>query len=295
MGAYEIVQKLEAMRKQKNVYGTLMLLCALSPILCNILPISALTPVISCGCVLFGVVFFAGKAGKITKEYKKLYKESFVVSVLNEVFENVIYDYERGFESSYVNHFALTRLGNRFSSEDYLRASYKGINFEQADVMIQYHTSGKNSHTTTYFKGRMFAFHFPYKSVTSVQVFSEHYPYRGTPNEGFKMNKIQMESQRFNKMFDVRAYDEMDAFYVLTPHMMERLEYISQHFNHIAMHFHGNKLYVGIHTSGDAFDGNPNRKVSYVEEREAALRDARVITEIIDALGMMQVSDSTEV
>ncbi len=302
MGAYEVVKKLEAMRKRKIVYGILMIACIVCPIPVMIfyplMGLGDMTPIICMAIMVVGIFFFTGQSGKIQKDYKKIYKENFVVSVLNEVFDNVKYDYKKGFNSAYVRTFGLTRLGNKFESEDYLRASYKGINFEQADVVISYHTShssNKNSHTTTYFKGRMFAFDFPFKSVSSVQVFTENYPYRGTPTINEKLNKIEMESDLFNKRFDVLALDDEEAFYVLTPQMMEKIESIRDKYNHVAMHFSGNKLYVGIWTSDNAFDGNPKRKIDYLEEKEATLRDAHVITGIIDALGIMKPEDSDNV
>lgn len=292
MGAYEAVEKLESMRKKRNTYAKLVILCVFSPMiimfLSPILGLSELAPVMCMFIVVGGVFFCAGQSGKLTKEYKKMYKEHFVVNVLNEVFDNVTYDYREGFDRNYVRQFGLTRLGNRFRSEDYLRAIYKGINFEQSDVVIQYHTSGKNSHTTTYFRGRMFTFDFPYKSVQSVQVFTESYPYRAEPVANGRTNRITMESQLFNKEFDVTAINEHDAFYVLTPQMMEKIQGIKQQYNHVAMHFKGNKLYVGIWTTGDSFDGDLRRPINYMEEKEATLRDAHVITGIIDALGMMK-------
>ena len=223
---------------------------------------------------------------RLTKEYKKLYKETFVRAVLSETFDNVEYYWERGFDQQAVRGFALTRLGNIFRSEDYLRARYKGNNFEQADVTIKYKTHGKNSHTTTYFKGRMFAFDVPEKSVVSVQVFSNNYLYRAGTIEKFKMNKVQMESEHFNKEFDVNSMNMMDAFLVLTPQMMERIQKIKYTYGNVGMHFYRNKLYVGINMQGDAFDGSLNRKIDYFTEKQATMRDVQVIKDIIDTLGM---------
>lgn len=292
MGAHEVVQKLEELRKKRLLYSKLSLLIVFMPIIImfvtSMLGIDTSAPFLCMFIVVGGVIIISTKNGKITAEYKKLYKENFVVSLLNEVFDNVQYDYERGFEQRYVGDFGLTRLGNRFRSEDYLRASYKGINFEQSDVVIQYHTSGKNSHTTTYFRGRMFAFEFPYKSVSSVQVFSEKYPYRAGITGNNRAKPVSMESDLFNKEFDVYSVEAMDAFYVLTPQMMEKIQSIKQRYNHVAMNFKGNRLYMGIWTSRDSFDGDMSRAINYVEEREATLKDASVITGIIDALGMMK-------
>lgn len=290
MGIHEIITRLEHLRKKRillngaitGVVIVFMIFIFFGQTSRELQGLIMLAPFIMLGVVVALLHVNTG----ITKEYKKLYKETFVKAVLSETFDNVEYYWEKGFDQNAVKGFALTRLGNIFRSEDYLRARYKGINFEQADVTIKYKTHGKNSHTTTYFKGRMFVFDVPEKSVVSVQVFSSNYLYRAGTIEKFKMNKVQMESEHFNKEFDVNAMNMMDAFLVLTPQMMERIQKIKYTYGNIGMHFHGNKLYVGINMQGDAFDGSLNRKIDYYTEKQATMRDVQVIKDIIDTMGM---------
>ena len=72
-----------------------------------------------------------------TKKYKELYKEIFVQVPLKKNFDNVFYAWKSGFNEHTVRNFRLFDMGNIFSSEDYLKASYKGINFELSDVTIR--------------------------------------------------------------------------------------------------------------------------------------------------------------
>jgi len=221
----------------------------------------------------------------ISIEYKYLYKGNFVVKVLNEKLDDVEYDYDRGFEDRYVREFGIVTMGDEYSSEDYLKASYKGIGFEQADVTIK--NEFENA-TAIYFKGRMFAFDFPYKKVSTVQIFTKFFSYKGTPMGDFIMKNVKMESEQFNKTFDIKAANEIEAFYVLTPHMMENLERLKQKYNHVALNFQDNKLFLGVWTLKNTFDGNPIRKINYLREKEDVLKEVAVITDIIDALYLMK-------
>lgn len=293
MGLNETIQKLETMRKRKNKYAWLAIGCFLG--------IAPVTMVCSIFADVIGIVIgFIGMialmfvflllAGKGTNEYKKIYKESFVVGILNDVFDNVTYKYNSGLSESFVRQFGLVKMGNRYSSEDYIKGSYKGIGFEQAEVKIKH---DKNSDDTQLrFKGRMIAFDFPFKAVKSVQVFTKSFHYRGIPKVGYDMESVEMENTDFNKRFDVLAADPVEAYYVLTPQFMERVDFLKEKFNHVGMNFQGNKLYVGIWTSGDAFDGNPNRPVNYLDEKAQIMSEVRVVTDIIDVLGMMKDSET---
>ena len=286
MGTNEIVQKLEKLRKQRLLYGKIILAC----ILINI-PLlmfgSGIIFIVGIIVLIGGVVIFANLSGKVTEEYKKLYKENFVISILEEKFDDVIYDYKRGLEKNYVEQFGLTSMGNRFSSEDYIKGSYKGIGFEQSEVRIEH--KGRNDDTASiYFRGRMIAFDFQFKDVKSVQAFSDNFPHRGTPKINYSMKKVQMENVDFNKKFDVLAADEVEAFYVMTPQLMEKVDCLKEKYENVALNFQGNKLYIGIWSGVDAFDGDISRPINYYDEKATIMSDVRVITDIIEVLGMMK-------
>ncbi|MBQ9935181.1 MAG: DUF3137 domain-containing protein [Lachnospiraceae bacterium] len=290
MGTNEAVEKLEAMRKKMNKMG-----CSILLLFIAFLPVAGIGSllagniggIIGSVAVLVTIVVVCTRNGKINEEYKKLYKEKFVYSILEEQFDNVIYKYKEGLSKEAVSQFGLVRMGNRYSAEDYLKASYKGIGFEQSEVTIE--DKGQNDDTaTTYFRGRMIAFDISIKSVKSVQVFTDTFTHRGKPNIGYDMKHVEMESTDFNKKFDVLAADPVEAYYVLTPQFMERVDFLKEKFKHVGINFQGNKLYVCIWTAGDAFDGDVSREVNFLDEKATIMADVRVITDIIDVLGMMR-------
>lgn len=141
----EIIKKPEGMRKKKNMYAWLAVGCfaGIMPVtfICSLFAdtIGAILGFISIFILMFIFLIIAGRG---TTEYKKIYKESFVVGILNQVFDNVTYKYNDGLSENYVRQFGLVRMGNRYSSEDYIKASYKGIEFQQAQVKIKYEKKG---------------------------------------------------------------------------------------------------------------------------------------------------------
>ena len=118
-----------------------------------------------------GTIYASGRMSKINKEYQMIYKNAFVVSILNKTFSDVQVNWECGFTRQNVEQMGLLKLGNRFDSEDLIHGAYEGVSFDQADVTIKNVTgSGKNRHTTTYFKGRVFVFDLQKSDIRSYPV-----------------------------------------------------------------------------------------------------------------------------
>lgn len=287
MGVYEVISRLETLRREIRSQSITFIIIFVAAVLVSTFggPIMGMfAAVFIIAVITVGVVPFAISATKKTREFKELYKQQFVAAMLGEFFENPQYIWDKGFTSDAVRSFGISQLGNRFYSEDYISGIYKGVPFEQSDVKIQYHTSGKNSHTTTYFSGRMFVFHFTGRNVLPVQIFSEGFSYRAKPIERFRMNKVKMESVDFNKCFDVKAVNEHDAFYVLTPPMMEKLFDLQSRFGNVALHFNGDRLFLGYNCGMGAFDADMRRPIDYPTERARMQRDMQVIIDIIEIM-----------
>lgn len=227
------------------------------------------------------------KKTKVTeKQFQHAYKEMFAKSILQEMFGDVICDWDIGYSEMAVETIGLVQKGNRFSSEDYIKGQCEGIPFEQSDVVIKHVVrTGKHTHTYTYFKGRMFSFDLPRQDIGSVVIFSKSFLYPGNCN-GMRHEKIDMESQDFNKSFKVKSMNPHDAFYVLTPQIMECIENLEQRYGNVAMRFIGGKLHVAINMSGNAFDGDCRKPIAYVEEKNKIMQDSNVIIDIVQTLKM---------
>ncbi len=230
-------------------------------------------------------MFYAsGRMSKLNRKYQELYKNAFVIAVLNQTFTDIQVNWESGFTIQNVEQMGLLKLGNRFDSEDLIHGAYEGVFFDQADVTIKNETgSGKNRHTTTYFKGQVFTFDLQKSDIRSVGIRSKDFRYYGNLN-GFHHEDVQLESDAFNREFKVMAAHPVDAFYVLTPQIMECVTNLHRRAGNVAMRYLGNKLYVAVNTVGNAFDGDIKKPFVYVDEINKIKGDCTVIIDIINCL-----------
>ncbi|MCR5517658.1 MAG: DUF3137 domain-containing protein [Lachnospiraceae bacterium] len=196
-------------------------------------------------------------------KYRKYYKENFVKNILEDIYDRVVYNPTKGIEERVLSSTGLIRTGTTYRSEDYIGASYHGINFEQSDVDITV-KQGKSSRTI--FKGRWMIFDFNKRFKSNVMVAQKGFEAVTTRSmisrKIHSVDKISTESESFNKRFDVYAEEGHDAFYILTPVLMERIMRLDMsHKGQLALCFHNNKLYVGINDKKDFFE--PSMKLSY--------------------------------
>lgn len=287
MGAYDTMQKLESLRKKILVFEYLPCVLLLAGFFAPVITGTNELRFIGIGGGLITAVVLGVQAPFLRKEYRDLYKNTFVKSMLSSMLDDVEYDWHMGFTEIDVMGFGIIKMGNLFQSEDYIRASYKGVNFRQADVIIKHETgSGKNQRVQTYFSGRMFEFDFSSKSVANVKVFSKQY----NSHLNLEDFKLETENVAFNKNFKVYSTNAHDAFYILTPHMMEKLMAITKRYATVAFRFAPGKLYVGIVTD-DSFDNKVGKKLSYPEEQDKIKKDVQVIIDIVEMIDLIRDAD----
>jgi len=105
MGIRNSNEALERLQKRRNQIGSSMLLMVLGAVF-------LVFPPIGLAIVFFGLY----RISKIRKEMKGLYKDAFVREPLNNNFDNVVYEPERGYSQDAVRDFQVCKMGNAFYS-----------------------------------------------------------------------------------------------------------------------------------------------------------------------------------
>ncbi len=285
-----LAHQLEEMRKKANKLDFLMVLLMIVSVLGYCFFKALQNPIaLIIGIVTFGAMIpIIVKSSSLKSEFKTLYKDNFLIGMLESYFTDVDCQWKTGFAEDFVEELGIIEKGNSFHCEDYIKAVYNGVHFEQSDVKIKRETgSGKNRRVVIHFSGRMFEFNFPKTDYKSLMVFSKKFPHMGAGTEPH-YEDVQLESQSFNKKFLVRAANPHDAFYVLTPQVMECLEKILDKFDNVAVHYIEGKLYVAINMGIQSFDADMSRKVIYEREIEKIRCDIEVICDIINALNLSE-------
>ena len=204
--------------KKANTYLIIgIILCVLGVILMPVLDFLIIL-------LIVGIVLICVNSSMKSSLSKK-FKNEFIVSYVKEVYPDSVYDPNVGIAKERILEPGFFQSPDRYYLEDYLKASYDGVDFEMSDFTFQERhvtTDSKgHTHTTyvTYAKGRFMIFDFKrefnqvLKVVETAQL--------GLNTRG--LEKIETESVDFNKKFKTYSSDPLTAFYVLTPQIQLKL------------------------------------------------------------------------
>jgi hypothetical protein len=216
------------------------------------------------GGVLFFIYPFLGLVAGIGVLYIALYltklqaaasefKDQLMTNVLAEFFTSVSHDKHKGLSLVDVMASELLSKPDRFYSNDLILGEYQGVDFRLSDVTLQRVTSnGKTTTVTTYFRGPVMVFDF-HKDTDGKLIVQE--TMRGELFTKYK--RIKLESVAFNKTFHTYSTKDQLAFYILTPHFMERLLRLEDEIGgNFYFSFIDGKMYVALYNNKDLFEVN---------------------------------------
>lgn len=228
------------------------------------------------------------------KGYVDNFKNYFVKRTLEKIFTDLQYNPDRGIPEAVISGTGMMYTGDRYTTNDLITGKYKNINFMQSDVHIEeeHESTDSDGHTTTYyvtiFQGRWMIFDFNKTFKANVEVCEKGFS-GNQANTLFgksKYQKVKMESEEFNKKFRVYAQDPHDAFYIITPSLMEKIKRLeAANKGKLFLGFCNNQLHVGIHDGSDSFE--PGSCFSKINEEEVMNRmstDVGKITMFVDEL-----------
>lgn len=248
--------------------------------------------------LFFGVIVGAVLTNKATQSYRKAFKQLYVRRSLETVFTELEYDPGQGISYDTIAATKMMNMGDRFRSEDYISARYRDIGFEQSDVHIEeeHKSRDSNGHThtsyVTIFRGRWMIFDFNKEFRANLQIAQKGFQtakrkrFFGKKETLFK--KVEMESDAFNRAFQVFAQNEHDAFYIITPAFMERIQNLSaRNKGKLMFCFVGNRLHIAIHDRKDSFE--PGSFFKAIDEQKVMTKirgEIETITQFVDELNL---------
>lgn len=288
MRLYEVIAKLEYYRK-KIVFAKWFV--RLLPIVCILVIVAVdyrLLIFAPWGLFALAAVEWAVYeilAGESQRQYKKLYKKEFVEACFNEIYENVQFRYKGGFTKGEVMKMGLMPIYDEYEGEDYLKAKYKDVTFEQAEMVISevsVNSEGERSKRTV-FSGMIITFHMTPRGARGVHVMTKNF-YPAPYGIGDKLQSAEVESIDFNEKFDIYASNAHDVFYVLTPQMITKIQKMNEKKNNFHIHFYYDKVYLAVEDKRNYFEMNLNKPISYQEEMEKIREQTALITDFIDGI-----------
>ncbi len=234
-------------------------------------------------CTILPVIYLGNKA---KRDMKTLLADYIINSVLGEVFSEFVYKPFERISNSCIrqNDMYFPFSFNEIDGGDYIRGVYKGLNIEMSDLrLIRVIRHKKRTTRETVFRGTWLTCDFE-KELSADLCVSE----RTAFGKMMTMGGVKTESVEFNKKFYIRTENEHEAFYILTPHMMEYILAMDTKANadtYIRFAREG-KLHLAINSDRDSFElGFSN--INLKELREKFLLEIKGTLDLIDELRMV--------
>ena len=207
----------------------------------------------------FVIIIFSLFFSKKTKLYDEQYKEKVVDLMIKNFFNNVDYVPEKGMSREIYNSVKYRESYDRYSSDDYIDAyiddKYK---IKMADITTEEeHTStDSDGHTTTTY---VTVFSGLFAQIDMGKSINNRLEIR-TNRSIAKKKRVNMDSQEFEKYFDVSSTDKIVAMQLLTHDIMDLLlgmrRVLDRNFDIIIIN---NIMYIRLHV-GSLFGANLNKK-----------------------------------
>lgn len=159
------------------------------------------------------------------------------------------------------------RRVDRYHGEDFFEGKMDKTSYKFSEIKAEEKHTSTNSkgqtqtHWVTIFDGIMMIADFNKHIKTETRVIQR--------NDGFfekmsnKDTKVIMESVEFEKMFNTYSSDQVEARYILSPAMMERIMKLQKVFkSKIHLSFKGNRVYIAIANNFNYFEANLTKEIN---------------------------------
>ncbi|MFN3554999.1 MAG: DUF3137 domain-containing protein [Bacteroidales bacterium] len=191
------------------------------------------------------------------------------------------------------------KSADRFSGDDLVLGKLDKTQIWFSEVKAEYKTTtsdGKGRTKTTWhtlFKGLFFIADFNKHFQTSTIVLPNRYGRGFLANFFKKMNLarreklVKLEDPEFNKYFNVYGEDQVEARYVLSTSLMQRITaFRRKHPNPLYISFVNSFLYIAISYKRDLFEPGWFKKLARFELVQEYFEDIQLAVSIVEELNL---------
>ena len=255
-------------------------------------------PPVSIVLIIIGFLLMFFWYSPAKKLYRGRYKETLVNGLFTQYFDNISYQPESGFSEGFIQSTGFMMMGNIFHSEDMITGEYKGVHFERADVTIQEETETTDANgntttsTTTYFQGRWVIFshnkHFDYDLQLVQKGFSHSRNKTGFfTRKTDRRHEVEFENEEFNRNFKCYCQDDQEAFYLITPQLMEAvMSYAGTKKDRLMLGFRNDYIHAATQNGKDSLEPSTFRQVSYEHDILPIMEEIDAIRSFVDTLNL---------
>ncbi len=202
----------------------------------------------------------------LIKSYKDTFKDKIIEPLITEFDKNLHYTSELHIPQQYfINSKIFTQRVDKLDGNDFVRGKIDGVDIQFSDIHAQkrYKDSKHKETWSTIFQGLFvvceFNKHFKGKTIILPDVAQNSFgDYIGSWLQSNNFNRdelVKMDSPEFEKEFVVYSDNQIEARYILTPLLMEKLLTFKKRSKHpVYISFINESIHIAIEYNKDLFE-----------------------------------------
>ncbi|MGH1383292.1 DUF3137 domain-containing protein [Kordia sp.] len=214
------------------------------------------------------------------------YKDEVLKPIVEAQFPGIIYEDRQHISERMFNASNIFSNPDRFKGEDLFSGKLEATAFTFSEVHAEekHESKDKDGNTTTsystIFKGLFLIADF------NKEIQNETYVYSSGGKWFSRFKRVRLEDPVFEDRFNVYSDDQVEARYVLTPKIMNRIVELEDRFGaNLYLSFRGYNVYIAISESYDMFEASIHDEVNF-NQIERFLAEVNSILAIINDLDL---------
>lgn len=216
--------------------------------------------------LIYGLVMFS-KAGPKEGQYRCTYKHSLVAYALRTIDKSLkIDDVQALSEEAFISSRLFAKAPDRYQSEDQVYGFAEKTKFSFSEVHAEYKTvtqtkNGQRVDWHDILKGIVFCadFNKNFKGTTMVRPKDFSAAFGAWISTALPIlaseEVVKLENPNFDKTFVTYSDDQVEARYILTPSMMERISELNKRSKEtISLSFSGSLIFIAFPLNGNYFE-----------------------------------------
>lgn len=237
--------------------------------------------------VVVSVIIFITCINNKSKIFSFFYKEEVVDEIIHAFCPNATYSPNNGVSEDLFRNSGLFTSPNRYHAEDLIEGCLDKTSFICSEVHAEERRARSTKNGVQYywediFKGFLFIadFHKEFQGETTV-----------LRDSFFKIkmgaSRVKMENPDFEKVFDVFSTNQIEARYLITPSMMERMLKLDSNFKKgITISFRDSTILVAIPDSKNRFEADVWSSLSDMSILKSDFAVLQSLLDIVDELNL---------
>ena len=222
-------------------------------------------------------IYLQTKMKKIMVRFKKQY----FPQVIKQYMKDGIYKADRGISPDEIRSAEIFPYFDIYNGTDYIAGTYNNVYSKSSDIELKEKVKfNRNTKEEQVFNGRMYVFKFNKHFKKNLVLVQKKDYWKNNVDGNFKTESILANSE-----FRIFSEDAHEGFYILTPHLIEKLLYLDNKYkDQIMISFNKNKMYFIDYSKNSTIDFKYFGKVKtkFIDSIFDKINDVIELVELLD-------------